>query len=86
MADTTTGAMSAFEAMAASGAASKATYTGAGATFAAGVSGNDWMALIGVVIALAGFVVNWHYKRKHFVLAEREANARLAERGMYDQG
>ncbi len=43
--------------------ASKVQYTGAGiATFAAFV--NQYAALIGVIIGLAGFFVNWYYKHK----------------------
>ncbi|SEL11767.1 Bacteriophage holin family HP1 [Roseateles sp. YR242] len=72
MGDKTDGAVSAFEAaVAASG--SKVTYSGAGAAVAGGLSSNDLVALIGLLIALGGFVVNWYYKRKHYELAERQA-------------
>ncbi len=82
MSDNTGGAGSAFEAaMAASG--SKVTYSGAGAAVAGGLSSNDLVAIIGLLIAAAGFVVNWYYKRKHYQLAERESAAR---RGFYDEG
>ena len=80
MSDNTAGAVSAFEAMAASGA-SKATYTGAGASVAAGVSGNDWMAILGLLVAIAGFAVNLYYKRKEDSRQQREYDERMRRWG-----
>ncbi len=74
------GAFSAFEAAAASGA-SKATYTGAGASVAAGVSGNDWMAILGLLVAVAGFAVNLYYKRKEDRRQQREYDERMRRWG-----
>jgi hypothetical protein len=85
MADTTTGAVSAWEAAVAA-SANKVTSGGAGAAVAGVLSSSNFIAYAGLAIALAGFIVNWVYKRKHFKLAERESNARLADRGFYDEG
>lgn len=85
MADTTTGAVSAWEAAVAA-SANRITSGGAGATVVGVLSSSSFVAYAGLAIALAGFVVNWVYKRKHFKLAERESNARLADRGFYDEG
>lgn len=83
MAGNSTGASSAWEAaVAASG--SKVSYSGAGAAVAGGLSSNDIVAVAGLLIAAAGFVVNWYFKQKHYKLAERESAARLAERGFYE--
>lgn len=51
--------------------ASKITYTSAGGTVVAGLSLNEWAAVVGIVVTIGAFVVNWYYKHKHYELAER---------------
>ncbi|WP_336754624.1 holin [Acinetobacter sp. USHLN143] len=46
-----------------SSAASKTTYAGAASGFVAWLASVDVLAWMGIALALAGFVVNWHYKR-----------------------
>lgn len=49
-----------------------ASYIGSGLATAVGVlSLQEWAALIGILIAVATFAVNWHYKRKAAEAAER---------------
>lgn len=45
-------------------AAKVATYGGGVSAFFFGLSANETAALAGVVIALVGLVVQWHYNRK----------------------
>jgi hypothetical protein len=44
------------------------------------------MGLIGLLIAVGGFLVNWHYKRKDDKRRQIEHEARMAERGFYEPG
>lgn len=53
--------------------ANKATYGGAIGGFWGWLTSNNILGLIGVLIALAGFLVNWYYKHKHYKLAEKRA-------------
>lgn len=46
-----------------SSAATKTTYAGAASGFLAYLASVDVLAWLGIAIALAGFVVNWYYKR-----------------------
>lgn len=46
-----------------SSAASKTTYAGAASGFVAWLASVDVLAWMGITLALAGFVVNWYYKR-----------------------
>ena len=46
-----------------SSAASKTTYFGATSGFLAYLASIDVLAWLGISIALAGFIVNWYYKR-----------------------
>lgn len=46
-----------------SSAASKTTYAGAASGFVAWLASVDVLAWMGIALALAGFVVNWYYKR-----------------------
>lgn len=41
-----------------------AAYIGAGVTVVAGLSINEWAAVIGIVLAIATFCLNWYYKHK----------------------
>jgi hypothetical protein len=53
-------------------AASAATYVGGGTAFIGGLTANEFAAISGVVIAVAGFVVNWIYKHKHYKLEKQK--------------
>ena len=44
--------------------ASKFTYGGSSAAVVFGLTANEFAAVLGVMIALAGLAVQWHYKRK----------------------
>lgn len=43
---------------------SNATYGGAGIGVIGLINEIDFVAITGLVIALGGFVINWHYRRK----------------------
>jgi MFS superfamily sulfate permease-like transporter len=60
----------------ASDIATKVQYTGAGGAAFFGLTLNELGVLVGIVIAILGFLVNWYYKHKSFLLREAEANAR----------
>jgi MFS superfamily sulfate permease-like transporter len=60
----------------ASDIATKVQYTGAGGAAFFGLTLNEVGVLVGIVIAILGFLVNWYYKHKSFLLREAEANAR----------
>lgn len=49
---------------AAAAAGSKATYTGAGASVAGWFFSSEFGVLIGVLLGIAGFAINWYYKHK----------------------
>lgn len=53
--------------------ADKVTITGASTGVVGWIMNNNVLGLIGVCIALAGFLVNWYYKHKHYKLAEKQA-------------
>lgn len=61
-------------------------YGGAGASGLGFWLSNEMIGLIGLLIGLAGFLLNWYYKHKHFKLAKLETEAKLADRGFYEQG
>ncbi|ENV87124.1 holin [Acinetobacter radioresistens] len=46
-----------------SSAATKTTYFGGASSFFAFLISNQVIAVLGVCIALGGFIVNWYYKR-----------------------
>lgn len=52
--------------------ADKATLGGAGTGVLGWFMDNNVLGLVGVFIALAGFLVNWYYKHKHYKLAEKQ--------------
>lgn len=64
-------------------AASKATYTGAGMTIGGWFLSSEFAVLMGVVIGVAGFVVNWHYKHKEDKRQQAEHERRMRE---FDEG
>lgn len=47
-------------------------YGGAGGALIFGLTANEFAAIAGVIIALAGFLVNWYYKHKADKRAEKE--------------
>lgn len=54
-------------------AASAATYGGSAGAIFGGINAN-WVAAIGgIVIGLAGLLLNWYYKHKAYQLAKRKA-------------
>lgn len=53
--------------------ADKVTVGGAATGALGWLMNNNVLGLIGVLIALGGFLVNWYYKHKHYKLAERQA-------------
>jgi len=56
--------------------ASKATYTGGAVSLGGMALSSDLVAWAGLVVAVGGFLVNWHYRRK----ADRmEAQSRAAD-------
>lgn len=48
-------------------------YGGAGGALIFGLNANEFAAIAGVIIALAGFLVNWYYKHKADRRAEKGA-------------
>ena len=70
---------------------SKATYTGAGMTIGGWFLSSEFAVLMGMLIGMAGFLVNWFYKHKLTVAeirlkeeqAAREREAHAARMGMY---
>lgn len=41
-----------------------ATFSGAGAAFVFGLSANEFAALVGVFVGIAGLCVQWYYNRR----------------------
>lgn len=64
---------------AAASAAGKVTYSGSAAAVGGWFLSNEFAVLMGLVIGVAGFVVNWYYRHKEYKLKERESLARLSE-------
>ena len=60
------------------------TLAGAGTLSFGGYTANDVAMIIGAVVAVVGLIVQWVYRHKEYRLKEREANARMAERGFYE--
>lgn len=58
------------------GIASKTTYSGAGLTIWGVLLTNEFAVLVGILAAVGGFLVNWHYKRQ---AAKLDAEARAAK-------
>jgi hypothetical protein len=54
-------------------AASKVTYTGAGTAILFGLTVNEVVALIGLIMGVLGFITNAYYKRRQMALLERLA-------------
>ena len=62
-----------------SSAASKTTYAGAASGFVAWLASVDVLAWMGIALALAGFVVNWYYKRLENKRADEIHQLRMKE-------
>ena len=60
-------------------AASKATYTGAGMTISGWLMSSEFAVLMGVLIGVAGFAVNWYYKHKEDRRQQAEHDRRMRE-------
>lgn len=56
---------------------SKATYTGAGMTLSGWLLSSEFAVLAGLILGVAGFLVNWYYKHKADRRAQREHEARM---------
>lgn len=59
--------------------ASKATYTGAGMSITGWLLSNEAAVLFGLILGIAGLLVNIHFKRREDQRQEREHQARMAE-------
>lgn len=62
-------------------AGTKATYGGAGASVFGWFVSNEFAVLVGVVIAVGGFLVNWYYRHKEDKRRQEEHNRRM---GLYE--
>jgi hypothetical protein len=60
-------------------AASAATYGGGSVAFIGGLTANEFAAVGGLLIGLAGFCVNWYYRHKHFLLEQKKLEAKDAD-------
>lgn len=61
----------------ASAVASKATYTGAGMTIGGWFLSSEFAVLVGMLVGVAGLLVNWYYKHKQDRRLQREHDARM---------
>jgi hypothetical protein len=66
---------------------SKATYTGAGMTVGGWLLSSEFAVLMGIVIGVAGLLVNWFYRHRQDERerAEHEARMRAYEDGAPDK-
>lgn len=74
---------------AASAAGTKAlatTLTGAGALGWGGYTANDIAMVVGALVAVLGLVIQTYFSLEAHKMRRREHEARMAERGFYDQG
>ncbi len=62
---------------AASAVASKSTYGGAATSVLGWLLSSEFTVVVGIVVAVAGLLVNWYYKAKADRRAEQLFNARL---------
>ena len=60
---------------------SKATYTGAGASVLGWLMSSQAGILIGILIGVGGFLVNWYYRHKEDKRRDAEHKARM---GLYE--
>lgn len=64
--------------VATSAVASKSTYAGAGASVLGWVFSSEFTVIFGIVVAVAGFAVNWYYRAKADRRSEAEHKAKMA--------
>ncbi len=62
-------------------AGSKATYGGASTTVVAWVLSSEFGILVGVLLGLGGFIVNWYYRHKQDKREQAEHDRRM---GFYE--
>jgi len=62
---------------AAAAVASKTTYGGAAASFLGWLMSSEFTIVVGLVVAVGGFAVNWYYKAKANRRAEELFKARM---------
>lgn len=62
-------------------AGSKATYTGASASIVGWVLSSEFGILVGLVIGVGGFLVNWYYRHKEDKRQQAEHERRM---GLYE--
>ncbi len=60
-------------------AASKGTYAGAAAAGLGWLVSNEFLGLLGLLLAVAGFVTNLHFKRRRDQREQLEHEARMRE-------
>ena len=73
-------------------AGSKATYAGSGVTVTGWLLSSEFAVLVGMLLGLAGFIVNWYYRHKltraeiriMHERNERERAEHQARMGMYE--
>lgn len=52
-----------------------AMYGGSGLAIFAGLTANEFVAIVGAIIAVLGFFVNWYYKHRQWKLYEKHINS-----------
>jgi hypothetical protein len=57
--------------------ASKATYTGAGASFIGWLLSSQFVGLAGVVVGVVGLLLNFYFRRRQDAREQREHEARM---------
>lgn len=57
----------------------KATYTGGGTAVVGGLTSNELLTIIGVVIALLGFLTNFYFQHRRDQREAREHQRRMAK-------
>lgn len=71
-------------AAAAASASLKATLAGAGALTLGGFTANDLAILGGLLLGVAGFVLQWWFQRRRDLREQAEHEARMAALGAYE--
>lgn len=71
-------AQHAIETAAAASVATKAMYTGAGATVLGWFLSSEFGVLVGLVLGIGGFVVNWFYRHRQDKREQRAHEALMA--------
>lgn len=60
---------------AAASAAKTVMYTGAGSAIFFGLRAEEFAAIVGAIVAVAGFLLTWYYKHQHLKLARARIEA-----------